>query len=94
MPTVKPLDTDALLAAARETRGIVTAEEHSIIGGLGEAVASFVAETHPALVRRVGVRDVFGESGRAGELLTLYGLRAANILEEARKILSVARLAV
>jgi len=83
MPTVKPLDGEVLLAAARETCGIVTAEEHSIIGGLGEAVAAFVAETHPTVVRRVGVRDVFGESGPADELLTLYGLRAANIVEQA-----------
>ncbi|MBI1897705.1 MAG: transketolase family protein [Acidobacteria bacterium] len=90
MPTVKPLDGDVLLAAARETRGIVTAEEHSIIGGLGEAVAAFVAQTHPAFVRRVGVHDVFGESGRADELLTLYGLRAANIVEQALQILDTA----
>lgn len=90
MPTVKPLDGDVLLAAARETRGIVTAEEHSIIGGLGEAVAAFVAQTHPAFVRRVGVHDVFGESGRADELLTLYGLRAANIVGQALQILDTA----
>lgn len=94
MPTVKPLDGEPLLAAARETRGIVTAEEHSIIGGLGEAVAAFVAETHPAPVRRVGVRDVFGESGPAGELLTLYGLRAANIVEQALQLLPASSMAV
>jgi transketolase len=88
MPTVKPLDTDALLDAARETRGIVTAEEHSIIGGLGEAVAGFVAETHPTVVRRVGVRDVFGESGMASELLTRYGLRAVNIVAQAQRIMA------
>ncbi len=88
MPTVKPLDTDALLEAARETRGIVTAEEHSIIGGLGEAVAGFVAETYPTVVRRVGVRDVFGESGMAGELLTIYGLRAADIVTQAQRIMA------
>ena len=89
MPTVKPLDTDVLVAAARETRGMVTAEEHSIIGGLGEAVAGCVAETFPAVVRRVGVRDVFGESGTAAELLTLYGLRAADIVREALEIVSL-----
>jgi transketolase len=94
MPTVKPLDADVLVAAARETGGIVTAEEHSIIGGLGEAVATFVAETHPTHVRRVGVRDVFGESGRADELLTLYGLRAANIVEQALRILAAAPMTV
>ncbi|MBI4661412.1 MAG: transketolase family protein [Verrucomicrobia bacterium] len=87
MPTVKPIDTEALLAAARGTRGIVTAEEHSIIGGLGEAVAGFVAEQHPTMVRRVGVRDTFGESGQAQELLDRYGLRAANIVAEALSVL-------
>jgi transketolase len=83
MPTVKPLDGDALLAAARETRGLVTAEEHSILGGLGEAVAGHLAEHHPTRVRRVGIRDVFGQSGQAAELLDLYGLRARDIAREA-----------
>jgi transketolase len=83
MPTVKPLDEEAIMAAARETCGFVTAEEHSVVGGLGEAVAGVVAGTLPRPVRRVGVRDVFGQSGMAGELLDLYGLRAANIVEEA-----------
>jgi transketolase len=87
LPTVKPLDTEPLIRAARETRGIVTAEEHSILGGLGEAVAALLAEVCPAPVRRVGVRDVFGESGRAEELLDRYGLRAVNIVEEAMTIL-------
>jgi transketolase len=91
MPTVKPLDGEALLAAARETRGFVTAEEHSIIGGLGEAVASFLAERRPRPVRRVGMRDVFGESGMAGELLERYGLRARNIVEEARVVFEEVR---
>jgi transketolase len=83
LPTIKPLDTAAILAAARGTRAIVTAEEHSIIGGLGEAVASAVAEAHPIIVRRVGMRDVFGESGHAGELLDKFGLRARDIAHEA-----------
>jgi len=88
MPTVKPLDPEPLFQAARETRGIVTAEEHSIIGGLGEAVAGVVAENHPTLVRRVGVKDVFGESGQAQELLDKYGLRARDIVREAKEILN------
>jgi transketolase len=87
LPTVKPLDTEIILRAARETRGIVTAEEHSILGGLGEAIAGFLAEAQPTRVRRVGVRDVFGESGQAGELLDKYGLRAPDIVREARRIL-------
>lgn len=87
LPTIKPLDTEAIMAAAKETKGIVTAEEHSIIGGLGEAVAGVVAEHCPCPVVRVGVQDVFGESGQAAELLDLYGLRAKNIVEAARRIL-------
>jgi transketolase len=87
MPTVKPLDETVLLHAARTTRGIVTVEEHSILGGLGEAVAGRLAETHPTPLRRVGVRDVFGQSGQAGELLDLYGLRASNVVDEALRIL-------
>jgi transketolase len=88
LPTVKPLDGDALLGAARETRGFVTAEEHSIIGGLGEAVSSFLAEHLPRPVRRVGMKDVFGESGMAAELMDRYGLRACNIASEARALLA------
>jgi transketolase len=87
MPTVKPLDHDVLTAAAIETAGIVTAEEHSIFGGLGEAVAGFLSGTVPTVVRRVGVRDVFGESGTAAELMDLYGLRSGKIAGEAMNIL-------
>jgi transketolase len=87
MPTVKPLDQGALIRAATATRGIVTAEEHSILGGLGEAVAGFLAEKHPCPVRRVGVKDVFGESGTAAELMDLYGLRAADIARDALSLL-------
>jgi Transketolase, C-terminal subunit len=78
-PTVKPLDTAAVIAAARATRAVVTVEEHSVIGGLGEAVASALAENHPTILRRVGLRDVFGESGHAPELLDKYGLRARDV---------------
>jgi transketolase len=87
MPTVKPLDGEVLVKAARQTRGVVTAEEHSIIGGLGEAVAGFISEAHPLPVRRVGVKDIFGESGTSQELLDLHGLRAANIVKNALMIL-------
>jgi transketolase len=87
MHTVKPLDTEAILLAAQETRGVVTAEEHSILGGLGEAVAAFLSQTSPTPVLRVGVRDVFGESGQAQELLDRYGLRASNIVRAAQILL-------
>lgn len=90
MPTIKPLDVAAVIDAAKETNGIVTAEEHSIIGGLGEAVAGVVCESHPCSVIRVGVKDIFGESGHASELLDKYGLRARNIVEAASRILQKA----
>ena len=87
-PTIKPLDVGPLVAAAEETRGFVTAEEHSIYGGLGEAVAAAVADAGvPSIVRRVGVRDTFGESGHAPELMDKYGLRARDIVREAFFIL-------
>lgn len=87
-PTIKPFDLEPLLRAARETRGFVTAEEHSIIGGLGEAVASALAENHPAPLRRVGVKDIFGQSGHGPELLDLYGLRARDIVRAAHALLA------
>lgn len=85
-PTIKPFDAKTLLEACKEAIGVVTAEEHSIIGGLGETVATCLAENLPRPLRRIGVRDVFGESGQAGELMDKYGLRAANIVEAAREL--------
>jgi transketolase len=84
--TIKPLDLEAIAKAAFETRGFVTAEEHSIIGGLGEAVCSAVAETTPRPVKRVGVLDVYGESGHAAELLDKFGLRATNIVAAVKEL--------
>ncbi len=78
--TIKPLDTALITKAAAETGAIVTAEEHSIIGGLGSAVAECVAETCPVPVLRVGVRDEFGRSGKVPPLLKLYGLDAETIV--------------
>jgi transketolase C-terminal domain/subunit len=77
--TVKPLDADTICASAEKTGRVVTAEEHSILGGLGGAVCEVLSERHPVPVRRVGVRDTFGESGPAVELLHKYGLDAAGI---------------
>ena len=74
-------------AAALETRGIVTAEEHTVVNGVGAAVAAAVAEEHPVPVEMVGVRDTFGESGDGFELLEKYGLNAAKIVEAARKVM-------
>jgi transketolase len=85
--TIKPLDEDVILKAARETNGIVTAEEHMVTGGLGSAVAECVTALHPTRVRRVGVKDTFGESGDAPSLMAKYGLTAKEILAEAKEIL-------
>lgn len=81
--SIKPLDEETILAAARECGKIVTCEEHSIIGGLGEAVCSLVSEKHPVPVRRVGVNDEFGHSGPAWEVLRQFGLCADHIVEVA-----------
>ena len=89
--TIKPLDGEALLAAARETGCIVTTEEHSIVGGLGAAGASFLAERCPVPVLRHGVRDVFGRSGKAEQVLEAYGLTPAGIVETARAALELKR---
>ena len=85
--TVKPLDTDLVLKAARETGHIVTVEEHNIVGGLGEAVASFLSETLPTPVKKIGVNDVFSHSGPAVELLEEFGLSAAHIEAVVREAL-------
>ncbi len=81
MSTIKPLDAEAVLAAARASRLIVTAEEHSVIGGLGSAVCEFLSERHPVVIKRVGVQDTFGRSGKPEELLALYGLTAEAIVK-------------
>ncbi len=85
--TIKPIDKDIIFKAAYETKGIVTAEEHSIIGGLGSAVAEVVSEKCPTKVLRVGVNDKFGKSGNAKELLKEYGLTCENIIEKVKEIL-------
>ena len=86
MATIKPLDTELVLRAARECGKIVTVEEHNIIGGLGEAVCATLAEGCPVPVRRVGVNDAFGHSGPAAELLKEFGLTADHIAETARTL--------
>ena len=87
LSTIKPLDEDIIIQAARETGGIVTAEEHSIIGGLGGAVSEVTAENCPVPVKRVGVRDTFGESGLPELLLEKYGLTPENIIKAAKEVL-------
>ncbi|MDU4861275.1 MAG: transketolase family protein [Terrisporobacter othiniensis] len=88
MSTIKPIDTELIIKAAKETKAIITAEEHSIIGGLGSAVSEVVSENHPTIVRKVGVNDSFGESGTPNELLEKYGLTAKNIVEKVKEALN------
>ncbi len=88
MHTIKPLDEEAVIAAAAKTGKIVTAEEHSIIGGLGSAVCDVVAEKAPAKVLKIGVNDMFGESGPAGELIKKYGLDADSIYQKIKRYLA------
>jgi transketolase len=89
MHTIKPIDSKLILEAANETGAIVTAEEHNIIGGLGSAVCEVIAEAAGLKKRtpviRVGVRDEFGRSGDAWELLELYGMSPASIAEKAKE---------
>ena len=87
--TIKPLDKEIILKAAKETGAIVTAEEHNIIGGLGSAVAETVCEGCPVPMLRVGVEDQFGKSGKVPPLLEEYGLTAANIADKARAVVKM-----
>ena len=89
MHTIKPLDEALVLQAARETGCIVTTEEHSVLGGLGGAVAEYLAGTLPVPVVRHGVNDEFGRSGTAAAVLEYYGLTAENIAESARKAVAL-----
>ena len=88
MATIKPLDSEAVIKAAKETGAIVTAEEHSIIGGLGSAVLEALAE-NPVPVVRIGVNDEFGMSGPANALLDKFGLRGKDIAEKAKKAIAL-----
>lgn len=87
--TIKPIDKELLLTAARETGVLVTAEEHSIIGGLGSAVLEAIGEECPVPVVRIGVKDEFGHSGKGAELLVEFGLCAENIVKETKRALTL-----
>ena len=86
MATIKPLDEELVIEAAKKCGKVITCEEHSIVGGLGEAVASCLAEKCPTLVRRIGVNDEFGHSGPAKDLLKQFGLCCDHIVEVAKEI--------
>ena len=83
--TIKPLDTELIIAAAKETGKVVTVEEHSVIGGLGSAVCECLSEHAPTPVMRIGIQDVFGESGAAVPLLHKYGLDAEGIYNKVKE---------
>jgi transketolase len=87
MSSLKPIDADGLLASAEKTGHVVTAEDHSIVGGLGSACAEVLAERSPARLRRVGVADRFGTSGEPAELLEYFGLTGRHIAAAARRVL-------
>ena len=87
MATIKPLDEELVLAAARKCGKIVTVEEHNVIGGLGEAVCGFLSENYPVPVKRIGVNDEFGHSGPAAALLKAFGLCADNIVATTKAFL-------
>ena len=86
--TIKPIDKEIIIKAAKETRAIVTAEEHSVIGGLGSIVASVLVENYPARVSMVGINDKFGKSGKPADLVKMYGLTAENIVNKVKAMLA------
>lgn len=85
--TIKPIDKELIIKAAKETKGIVTAEEHSIIGGLGATVSQVVTSNHPTIVKTIGIKDTFGESGTPDELMKKYGLTSDEIIKAVKEII-------
>ncbi|MBR2576843.1 MAG: transketolase family protein, partial [Firmicutes bacterium] len=81
------IDEEIIVKAAKETRGIVTAEEHSIIGGLGSAVAEVTAKNAPAKIRMIGIQDRFGQSGKPDQLMAEYNLTADDIVKACKELL-------
>ena len=91
MHTVKPIDEEMVLQAAKETGAIVVSEEHNIVGGLGEAVAGYLSSVYPVPVIRHGVEDVFGRSGKAEKVLEFFGLTPEGIAAKARQAVEAKR---
>jgi len=87
MHTIKPIDEAAIIKAAKETGAILTCEEHNIFGGLGSAVAEVVSENYPVFIKRIGIRDKFGKSGKPEALLEKYGLTENDIVENAIELI-------
>lgn len=88
VPTIKPLDGVTILQSVQKTGKVITVEEHQITGGLGGAVAELLGEEHPTIMKRIGMRDRFGESGKPDELLEHFGLTAKHIMGEARRLMN------
>ena len=88
MHTIKPLDEEIIIKAAEETGAIVTAEEHSVIGGLGSAVAEVVVRNHPVKMSMVGQKDTYGESGKPDELKKKYGMTSDDIIKAVKELIS------
>jgi transketolase len=92
MSTIKPLDSEALLEAARSSQAIVTAEEHSIIGGLGSAVAEFLSEHYPVIIKRIGVQDTFGRSGKPDILMKMFHITSDDIVKAVNEAVKAKRI--
>jgi transketolase len=88
LSTIKPLDAEAIIALARETKAIVTVEEHQVIGGMGSAVAECLSENYPVPIEFVGVKNIFGQSGTPDELIEHYGMGVAHIKSAVEKVLT------
>jgi len=88
MSTIKPIDSEMLIACAKKTGAVVTCEEHTIMGGLGSAVAEVLGECCPVPLTRIGMNDVFGESGTPNELLVKFGLTAEHIVQAAKSVIA------
>ena len=85
--SIKPIDKDAIIKAAKETRAILTVEDHNVIGGMGGAVAEVLCEYAPAKLRRMGLQDKFGRSGNADKLYEIYHLTSEDIAQACREII-------
>lgn len=83
--TIKPIDRELIIKCAKETKKIITIEDHSVIGGLGSAVCEVLSTSYPTKVIRMGVKDTFGKSGKAEELLAYFGLTSRNIIEKVKE---------
>ena len=85
MHTIKPIDKEMIIKCAKETKKLISVEDHSVIGGLGTAIADVLVENYPAKLTKIGIKDTFGKSGKAEELLEYFGLTAENIINKIKE---------